>query len=395
PSVLEIINNLLTNLRTSVARDSEKETDEKLYQEALINALGEFADHLPDFQKIDIMMFIVNKIPNTQRGGKPTRADTMLQSILLKSLLKVGATYRTVELSKAFPGAFLEALVRAGAAPAGARVLLQRVLHTLLDRRHNAPRLAQPTVDYAELGLTVEKCSRQDLESNTLENIEAIYTTVALLCIEVCCEETVADILQLVLAIQQSGLSNPVLSVSQQCQLQAISIALASLVPHVMTLPRLTDYLNKIVEARREECPHLLPPLQESYDHLSPSKMPSKVPYLMIDQMAVGECMVAAGVEAARVCAPAHYAAPGAAAALQRHSWVEAGAAAGRESLADIAPGGAELDSAGSSPAPRRQAQYDDLDEEYRMFIEKYNHNHRPSMQNFGAYVTCTNKRDS
>ncbi|XP_037298619.1 protein EFR3 homolog cmp44E-like isoform X2 [Manduca sexta] len=374
PSVLEIINNLLTNLRTSVARDSEKETDEKLYQEALINALGEFADHLPDFQKIDIMMFIVNKIPNTQRGGKPTRADTMLQSILLKSLLKVGATYRTVELSKAFPGAFLEALVRAGAAPAGARVLLQRVLHTLLDRRHNAPRLAQPTVDYAELGLTVEKCSRQDvifiskhgytifsslyeglqLESNTLENIEAIYTTVALLCIEVCCEETVADILQLVLAIQQSGLSNPVLSVSQQCQLQAISIALASLVPHVMTLPRLADYLNKIVEARREECPHLLPPLQESYDHLSPSKMPSKVPYLMIDQMAVGECMVAAGVEAARVSAPAHYAAPGAAAALHRHSWVEAGAAAGRESLADIAPGGAELDSAGSSPAPRR-----------------------------------------
>ncbi|KAI8432999.1 hypothetical protein MSG28_013879 [Choristoneura fumiferana] len=84
-------------LTASVARDSEKETDEKLYQEALINALGEFADHLPDFQKIDIMMFI--------------------------------------------------------------------------------------------------------LESNTLENIEAIYTTLALLVIELGSEETVCDFMQLILAV--------------------------------------------------------------------------------------------------------------------------------------------------------------------------------------------------
>lgn len=65
----------------------QKESDEKLYQDALINALGEFADHLPDFQKIDIMMFIVSKIPNQR--GKATKADCRLQSILLKSLLKV------------------------------------------------------------------------------------------------------------------------------------------------------------------------------------------------------------------------------------------------------------------------------------------------------------------
>lgn len=64
----------------------QKETEEKLYQEALINALGEFADHLPDYQKIDIMMFIVNKVPG---AAKPSRADAMLQHILLKSLLKV------------------------------------------------------------------------------------------------------------------------------------------------------------------------------------------------------------------------------------------------------------------------------------------------------------------
>ncbi|XP_050552340.1 protein EFR3 homolog cmp44E isoform X1 [Spodoptera frugiperda] len=374
PSVLEIINNLLTNLRASVARDSEKETDEKLYQEALINALGEFADHLPDFQKIDIMMFIINKVPSSQRANKGTKADAMLQSILLKSLLKVGTTYRTVELSKAFPAAFLEALLRlGGGAGARARTTLQRILHTLLDRRDNAPRLASPTVEVCELGLIVEKCSRQDLiffskhgyalfsslyeglqlESNTMENVEAIYTTLALICIELASEETVCDIMQLILAIQQSSLSNPVLSVAQQCQLQAISISLAALLPHVMMHTRLTDYINKIIAARREEAPHLLPPLQEDYDDLPPAKMPNKLPYLMMDQMALCDLLKSHGVDVTRLSSTSPYTA-GNVALPHRHSWVEAGAAQGRDSLAEITAPGTELDSANSSPGVQR-----------------------------------------
>ncbi|CAH2057455.1 unnamed protein product, partial [Iphiclides podalirius] len=378
PSVLEIINNLLTNLRASVARDSEKESDEKLYQDALINALGEFADHLPDFQKIDIMMFIVSKVPSSQRGGKGTKADAMLQSILLKSLLKVGATYKSAELSKAFPAPFLEALLRLSAAPEPpTRALLQRILHTLLDRRTNAPHLAKPTVDYAELGLTVEKCSRPDLifiskhgyaifsslyeglqlESNTVENVEAIYTTLALLCVELASEETVCDILQLILAIQQSALRNPVLSVAQQVRLHAVALALCALPPHVLLLPVLADYVSKIIEARREEAPHLLPPLLEDYGELSPSKMPSKLPFLMIDQMALCESVRASGVEAARLVAPLPYSAPAHAPGLEhRHSWLESGAAAGRDSLADIAAAPPDLDSAGSSPGVTRHA---------------------------------------
>ncbi|OWR42406.1 hypothetical protein KGM_212664 [Danaus plexippus plexippus] len=33
-----------------------------------------------------------------------------------------------------------------------------------------------------------------------------------------------------------------------------------------------------------------------------------------------------------------------------------------------------------------QRIQYDDLDEEYRQFIEKYNHNHRPTAHDFGTY---------
>lgn len=70
-----------------------------------------------------------------------------------------------------------------------------------------------------ELELTLEKSSRPDLifinkhgpiiydalhtslkiPTNTIENIEAIYTTLALLCVELASSETAIDLLQLVL----------------------------------------------------------------------------------------------------------------------------------------------------------------------------------------------------
>jgi hypothetical protein len=97
PSVLEIISSLLSHLRVSVTHeapsdDSLPQHEEKLYQETLINALGEFANHLPDYQKIDIMMFIMGKVPSFGHPrGLNCAGDMLLQNILLKSLLKVSA----------------------------------------------------------------------------------------------------------------------------------------------------------------------------------------------------------------------------------------------------------------------------------------------------------------
>ncbi|XP_048484194.1 protein EFR3 homolog cmp44E [Plutella xylostella] len=368
PSVLEIINNLLTNLRTSVDRDSDK--DEKLYQEALINALGEFSDHLPDFQKIDIMMFIVSKIP--QQRGKGSKQDDTLQTILLKSLLKVGLTYRTTELNRAFPFAFLESLLRLSQSSSPrTRELLQRILHTLLDRHDNATRLASPEINYSQLGLSVEKCSRSDLifinkhgfaiysslyeglqlESNRVSNMSSIYTSAALLCCEVASDESAPDLLQLILSIQNSALTNPVLTRAQKCQLHAIVISLLALLPHCMHLPRLAEYAQKIIENRREEAYELLPPLREDYGDV---QSPNKLPYLMVDQMTVIECLAAHGVDTSRLSAPSPYGA-GARRPPAKHSWIEAGATQGRDSLADITAGGAaELDSGNSSPQAAR-----------------------------------------
>lgn len=57
-----------------------------LHQKILCSA-GEFANNLPDFQKIEIMMFIMGKVPLPTDESQ--EADVLLQKILLKSLLKV------------------------------------------------------------------------------------------------------------------------------------------------------------------------------------------------------------------------------------------------------------------------------------------------------------------
>merc|ERR1712013_852782 len=66
PSVLEAINGLLTHLRTSVEQaqaSRDPNPDQQRYHEALLTALGEYSSSLPNFQMIEIMMFILGKAP--------------------------------------------------------------------------------------------------------------------------------------------------------------------------------------------------------------------------------------------------------------------------------------------------------------------------------------------
>lgn len=96
---MEIVNSLLKHLKQSVMSDIpidevEAVIDEKLFQESLISALAEFAYHLPDYQKIEIMMFIIGRTPGTGSGESDLGnipAETLLQHMLLKCLLKVYA----------------------------------------------------------------------------------------------------------------------------------------------------------------------------------------------------------------------------------------------------------------------------------------------------------------
>ncbi|CAH0551687.1 unnamed protein product [Brassicogethes aeneus] len=376
PSVLEIINSLLSHLRDSV-KVGASQTEEKQYQEALINALGEFANHLPDYQKIEIMMFIMSKIPYPLVDNQ-TPADNLLQSILLKSLLKVGTKYQTIHLNTTFPVSFLEPLLRMSLAPdPDMRLLVQKILHTLIDRHHNLEKLNKPIVYVADLELTMEKSSRPDLifinkhgptiydalytslqiESNTTENIEAVYTTLALLCVELASAETVIDLLQLLLGIQSLALNSTSITSTQKFNLHALVISLLVLIPTVVSIEPLSDYANRIVNKRRAEAPQLLPEMMMHYP--ASAEPASKVPHLLVDQMAVCEYLRSGGIDPARLAQTSPYGAggPGNLASAHRHSWMENGA---RGSIVELTSAH-EVDSAASSPGVQRKLPEEEL----------------------------------
>jgi len=122
------------------------------------------------------------------------------------------------------------------------------------------------SVNVAELGLIIEKASRPDvifirkhgpeiylalyesleLSSNTVENVESIYTTLALLAIELASEETVLELLRLVLSLQDLALTSAQISLSLKFNLHAIVISLLVLISYVCNITALMDYAKKV-----------------------------------------------------------------------------------------------------------------------------------------------------
>lgn len=114
--------------------------------------------------------------------------------------------------------------------------------------------------------VNLEKCSRSDtifirkhaqdiyvsiyesleITNNTVDNIEAVYTTLALICIELLSEETVLDFIRLILSIQELAITNAVLSTQQKFHLHALVISIMLLVAVIIDLQPLKDYVDKV-----------------------------------------------------------------------------------------------------------------------------------------------------
>ncbi|XP_033253027.1 protein EFR3 homolog cmp44E-like isoform X3 [Drosophila miranda] len=367
PSALDIINNLLTHLRTSVSTTSEITAEESQYQEALINALGEFANHHPDYQKIEIMLFIMNTVPDP---SKKSKGDQMLQNILLKSLLKVGTQYSTVSFEKAFPASFLQPLLKMARAPHDpTRLIVMQIFQALLDRHQNDqvlssvsvkqyPALSQEPPSLSDIIFTHKHGAHNThalLDSMALSDrvdaLSASYNTAALLIVGMSSSETVQEFLLFILGIQEVANTVETLGAVHKFNLHAISIALLVLISRVSGINNLLEYAQKIVDARREEATYFLPPLLES-KKVATKSLNLSLPHLAIDKLALGECLHYAGMDAQRLNTGAPYTLnqtdnPG-----HRHSWVESVSShlTQRNSSADLTVYNGDVDSVNSSP---------------------------------------------
>ncbi|XP_015813437.3 protein EFR3 homolog B isoform X1 [Nothobranchius furzeri] len=299
PTVLEVFNTLLRQLRQSVdyqltgyydnaGKYKTTSSQEKTLQDAVIKTIGSFANTLPVYQRSEVMLFIMGKIPVPgiyPALGSPNagfEGSRMIQVMLLKSLLQVSERYESSNLLSALPSSFLEPLLSFTLMEdPEIRLLVLSILTSLIDRRHNAKKLLplSGTFDVSELDLKEDRCSRQDnlfmrkhaqrlyrhvylacKEDSERRHYQALFVLLAVLSVELVNEEVLVDLIQLVLALQELALSNQMsLSVFSRCSLHALCAASLNLLSQLGPPPLLHQYVAQVIESRHKEALYLLP----------------------------------------------------------------------------------------------------------------------------------------
>ena len=293
PSVLETINALLIHLKTSVEKaqaSRDPDPDHQRYHEALLTALGEYSSSLPNFQMIEIMMFILSKTPDDVNENDSVGSE--LQHVLLKALLTVAEKFVPVQFGNTFPLTFLSPLLDKLQSPdPDARLLVLRIFQTLIDRKNNLEKLELLTVEpRSDLLAQKPNSNKQDnsffekygeriyrellsvirVEAVGIEFLEQFYMTVSLLALEVNSDDNIRLQLELVGELQELALSNNNnklrLSDANKFALHATCISLLSIISFVVRIPDIFEYKDKLVSLRKSLVPHLLPPLEEDYN---------------------------------------------------------------------------------------------------------------------------------
>uniref|UniRef100_A0A4W6D5U9 EFR3 homolog B n=1 Tax=Lates calcarifer TaxID=8187 RepID=A0A4W6D5U9_LATCA len=302
PTVLEVFNTLLRQLRLSVDYELTgsydgstnigtkiiKAHEERQLQEAVIRTIGSFANTLPTYQRSEVMLFIMGKIPvpgvhlalpSTGSGHEGTR---MIQVMLLKSLVQVTAGFQTTNMLTALPSSFLEPLLSFSLTEdPEVRLLVLQILLSLIDRHDNRPKFTNISIisDISVLKLKVDKCSRQDNlfmkkhgqqlyrhiylgckeHSSGRQHYETLFALLGLLSVELANEEVVVDLIRLALALQDLALStDEALPIFNRCAVHALAAAYLNLICQLTTVPAFCQHIHEVIEVRQKEILNLI-----------------------------------------------------------------------------------------------------------------------------------------
>ncbi|XP_037668987.1 protein EFR3 homolog B isoform X1 [Choloepus didactylus] len=303
PTVLEMFNTLLRQLRLSIdyaltgSYDGAlslgakiiKEHEERMFQEAVIKTIGSFASTLPTYQRSEVILFIMSKVPlpslhhPMETGKTGENRNRLTQIMLLKSLLQVSTGFQCSNMMSALPSNFLDRLLSTALMEdAEIRLFVLEILISFIDRHGNRHKFSTISTlsDISVLKLKVDKCSRQDTvfmkkhsqqlyrhiylsfkeETNVQQHYEALYGLLALLSIELANEEVVVDLIRLVLAVQDVAQANEEnLPVYNRCALYALGAAYLDLISQLTTVPAFCQHIREVIETRKKEAPYLLP----------------------------------------------------------------------------------------------------------------------------------------
>uniref|UniRef100_A0A7N6BE90 Protein EFR3 homolog A n=1 Tax=Anabas testudineus TaxID=64144 RepID=A0A7N6BE90_ANATE len=346
PTVLEVFNTLLKHLRmsvdfelgetsrrnsgTSVSSGRGKESEERIVQNAIIQTIGFFGGNLPDYQRAEVMMFIMGKVPvygtpcHTLDTVKIGRLLTPLSAI--SPLSQVTSGFKAKSMAAALPPPFLDPLFSISLMEdSELRQLVLEILHNIIDRHDNRAKLRGIRIipNVAALKIKREKISKQDVafmkkhgqqlyrhiylgckeEDNVHKNFELLFTTLAVLTIELANEEVVIDLIRLSIALQDMALTNEEnMPMFIRCGIMALVAAYLNFLSQMIANPPFCQHVSKVIELRNMDAPYLLP------EHIFRDKLPEsldkedKLLYFQTSDMA--ECLAGPGYNAERLSIP-------------------------------------------------------------------------------------------
>ncbi|CAM9564689.1 unnamed protein product [Lampetra fluviatilis] len=345
PTVLEVCNTLLRHVRLSVDfqltgrggshedEDTEYE-EEKMFQESLIKTIGSFATTLPNYQRSEIMFFIMGKMPlpgcqpSLCAGHGGEEAMYLIQTMLLRSVLQVTCGYHVSNMTSGLPSSFLEPLLSLSLLEhPDLRVIVMEILQSLVDRHGNRQKFASVSIwpDIAVLNLKMEKCSRQDVlfmkkhsqqlyrylylasqrEDNSERNFRALFGTLAVLSVELAGEEVVVDLVRLALAMQEAALQGEDgAPVATRCSVLALVVAYCSLLSQLTAVPAFCQHVTQVVDSRSKKAPYLLPAHVFTENPNLPRTLDRLDPEMLLLSAKIGEALGGSGYSVERLTVP-------------------------------------------------------------------------------------------
>ncbi|XP_028858467.1 protein EFR3 homolog B isoform X2 [Denticeps clupeoides] len=347
PTVLEVFNTLLRQLRLSVdyeltgtydgisgGNNITKDHEERQLQEAVIRTIGSFANTLPTYQRSEVMLFIMGKIPipglhpALSAAGSGPEGNRMIQVMLLKSLRQVTSGFQATNMLTALPSSFLDPLLSFSLLEdAEIRLLILEILVSLIDRHENWPKFSSISIisDISVLKLKVDKCSRQDNlfmkkhaqqlyrhiylsckeQSSAQPHFETLYALLALISIELANEEVVVDLIRLALALQDLALTNEeTLPVPNRCAVHALSAAYLNLICQLTTVPSFCQHIHEVIEMRQKEMPFLLPEDIFIEKPMTPKSLDNVEGEVLFLQSKIAEVLGGSGYNTERLATP-------------------------------------------------------------------------------------------
>ncbi|KAM9719902.1 LOW QUALITY PROTEIN: protein EFR3 homolog A [Menidia menidia] len=350
PTVLEVFNTLLKHLKLSVdlelgefRRNSSssagssrgRESEERIVQNAIIQTIGFFGGNLPDYQRAEVMMFVMGKVPvygtpchslDTVKIGH--RGIKRIQTMLLSALIMVTSGFRSPSMAAALPAAFLEPLCSISLMEdAELRLLVLEILLNVLDRHDNRAKLRGIRIipNVAALKIKREKISKQDVtfmkkhgqqlyrhiylgckeEDNVHKNFELLFTTLAVLTIELANEDVVIDLIRLAIALQDMALVNEEnMPTSIRCGVLALVAAFLNFLSQTIANPPFCQHVSKVIELRSMDAPYLLPEHVFKDKCSLPESLDKDDRQLFFQTADMADCLAGPGYNAERLSVP-------------------------------------------------------------------------------------------